>query len=506
MVATAFLENSDSAGINGPQNDDGALTGAAYVFVRDGDSWVQQAFLKAASPDNADNFGFSCDIDGDTIVIGSRSEDSSAAGVNGDQLDNGLFNSGAAYVFVRNGTTWTQQAFLKASNPGFQDAFGIAVAIDGDTLVVGAPSEDSGAQGVNGDQNNNAVGNSGAAYVFVRDGETWTQQAYLKQSNTEPTTANGFADDAFGVGLAICGDTIAVGAPGEDSSATGINGEQFDNNALGSGAVYIFTRNGTTWSQQAYLKGEVVDEQDDFGASLSLDGNTLAVAVPAEDSIFAGVGADPFNNSASRTGAAYVFERDAEDLVWSQQAFFKASNPEENDTFGTGIAIFGDLMVVGATGEDSNAVGINGDQTNNSLLTGGAGAAYLFRRTDSSWNQEAYIKSSNPDLADFFGNDVAFDGNTIIVASAFEDSGSSGVDADQTDESASNAGALYVFELETEFKLGDVNCDGTIDLLDVGPFVDSISSDEFNPKADINLDGTVDLLDVGPFVALLSGG
>ncbi len=120
-------------------------------------------------------------------MVGANEEDSNATGVNGDESDNSASNAGAAYVFTRGGTTWSQAAYLKASNTGVSDGFGIAVAISGDTLVVGAPGEDSNATGVDGNQANNTATNSGAAYVFTRDSTTWSQQAYLKASNTGMT-------------------------------------------------------------------------------------------------------------------------------------------------------------------------------------------------------------------------------------------------------------------------------------------------------------------------------
>src|SRR6185436_17266168 len=156
-------------------------------------------------------------------------------------------------VFVRNGATWTQQAYLKASNTEKFDYFGNSVAVSGDTVVVGAGEESSNATGINGDQNNNSAGGSGAAYVFVRNGTTWTQQAYLKASNTGST-------DDFGRSLALTDDTLIVGAPGERSGATGVNGDQSNDNEPFSGAAYVFVRNGTTWTQQAYLKASNTED------------------------------------------------------------------------------------------------------------------------------------------------------------------------------------------------------------------------------------------------------
>ena len=148
------------------------------------DPIAQQAYLKASNTEASDFFGSSVAVSSDTVVVGAEGEDSNATGVNGNQLDNSELLSGAAYVFVRppGGTTWSQQAYLKASNTGAGDRFGISVAVSGDTVVVGAYSEDSNATGVNGNQLDNSALSSGAAYVFVRPpgGTTWSQQAYLK--------------------------------------------------------------------------------------------------------------------------------------------------------------------------------------------------------------------------------------------------------------------------------------------------------------------------------------
>jgi hypothetical protein len=177
------------------------------------------------------------------VVIGAVHDGSGATGVNGDPTPTGnSFDSGAAFVFVRNGTNWSQQAYLKTSNaegtPPFPqgpgDEFGQKVAVSGDTVVVSTPFEDSNATGVNGNQTNNNAGLSGAAYVFVRSGTNWSQQAYLKASNTGST-------DAFGISVAVSGDTVVSGAFGEWSSATGVNGNQNDNSAPSSGAAYVFT-------------------------------------------------------------------------------------------------------------------------------------------------------------------------------------------------------------------------------------------------------------------------
>ena len=232
VVVGAPFEDSSATGVNGTADELAGDAGAAYVFVRSGTTWSQQAYLKASQVSESDNFGGSVAVAGDTVVVGALSEDGSAAGVNGtaDELSG---QSGAAYCFVRSGTTWTQQAYLKASNTGKGDRFGKSVAVAGDTVVVGATSEDGSATGVNSTADELA-GQSGAAYCFVRSGTTWTQQAYLKASNTG-------ANDGFGASVAVSGDTVVVGALAEGSGATGINGNQNNNSAFESGAVYVFT-------------------------------------------------------------------------------------------------------------------------------------------------------------------------------------------------------------------------------------------------------------------------
>src|SRR5262249_54087162 len=154
--------------------------------------------LKGSNTAAGDNFGWSVAISGETMVIGAPLEDSNATGVNGNQTNNSATDSGAAYVFVRDGTNWIQQAYLKASNTGAEDRFGLSVAISGDTAVVGAVYEASNATGVNGNQSNNSASIAGAAYVFVRNGTNWIQQAYLKASNT----GNG---DFFGGRVSVAG-------------------------------------------------------------------------------------------------------------------------------------------------------------------------------------------------------------------------------------------------------------------------------------------------------------
>ncbi len=271
-----------------------------------------------------------------------------------------------------------QIAYGKASNTGNKDQFGRTLAISGDTLVVGAAGEDSSVTGVDGDQNNDDAKFSGAVYVFRRTGASWAQEAYLKASNAEER-------DLFGHSVAIQGDTLAVGAFAEESAARGVNGNQEDNDAPDSGAVYVFARSGSTWTQEAYLKASNTESYDKFGASLALSGDTLVVSAEGEASSATGVNGDQTDNMMFGSGAVYVFRRVAGG--WAQEAYVKASNPASFDYFGISIDIEGDTMVVGAHAEDSSATGVNGVQNDDSA--DGSGAVYVFGRSGTTWVQEA---------------------------------------------------------------------------------------------------------------------
>ncbi|MEA2559168.1 MAG: trimeric autotransporter adhesin [Acidobacteriota bacterium] len=427
--------------------------GARFPVTIDPTFTQQQAYLKASNTEGFQFFGFSVAISGDTLVVGAMLENSSATGVDGDQSDNSAEWAGAAYVFVRSAGAWSQQAYLKASNTDADDRFGESVAISGDTIVVGAFQEDSNATGVDGDSSDNSASSSGAAYVFVRSAGAWSQQAYLKASNTD-------AFDQFGI-VAISGDTLVVGAEGEDSNATGVGGDQSDNSASSSGAAYVFVRSAGSWSQQAYLKASNTGADDLFGRTgVAISGDTLVVGAFGEASNATGVNGDQSDNSAISSGAAYVFVRSAGS--WSQQAYLKASNAAAEDQFGESAAISGDTIVVGATREASNATGVDGDQSNDSA--GFSGAAYVFVRSAGSWSQQAYLKASNTDSGDLFSQSVAISGDTIVVGAYGESSNATGVDGDQSDDSAGGSGAAYVFG-----PAADLEMDKAADVSDPDP-------------------------------------
>jgi hypothetical protein len=434
-------------------------SGAVYVFVREAAGWRQQAYLRASNPQMSAQFGHAVALsaDGSTMAVSAVWESSKATGINGNQKDESIPQAGAVYVFTRRGMSWTQQAYIKASNTGEAgtadtfgegDQFGFSLALnaDGNTLAVSALTEDGGAGGINGNQADNAAQSAGAVYVFTRSANTWTQQAYVKPSTID-------AGDLFGIAVSLSADghTLAVGSFDEDGSSRTINGAH-DNRAGGSGAAYVFTRTGAAWSQQAYIKPSNGESQDAFAVHLALsgDGQTLLVGSLDEDCAATGVNAGACDSDWRddlSMGAAYVFARTG--TSWSQQAFLKASNTGFNDWFGARVALSGDgnTAAIAAPFEDAAGRGIDGRQDNNNATE--AGAIYLFARTGSSWRQQAYIKGSNTEAFDELGSSVALDrsGTTLVATARGEDSGAKGVNGNQADNSADEAGAAYVFGL-----------------------------------------------------------
>ena len=458
LAVGARAESSAAAGINGDQTNTSALSsGAVYVFARQGERWVQQAYLKASNPGINDQFGslVALSADGNTLAVSAYFEDSRASGVDGDQADNSMEQSGAVYVFARRAGVWSQQAYLKASNTGEAedgDQFGFSLALsdDGNTLAAGAISEDGADARINGNQADNSASSAGAVYVFVRTGSRWSQQAYIKSSSPAGADAN----DLFGysVGLSADGHTLAVGSYDEAGSSNIINGPE-DNNAPGTGAVFVFTRRGTSWLRQAYLKASTQDRADSLGAwvAISDDGNTVAAGAPDEDSLTTGINTVETGHSGRigtlddiSVGAAYLFTRSGG--TWSQQASFKASNSGIEDWFGVRLALSGDgnTLAVSAPNEDSAARGINGRQDDNSA--GESGAVYLFTRAGTAWTFQSYVKSSNAEAFDEFGSGVALSRNgTLAVGARSEDGGASAANSGGMDNSVTDSGAVYVF-------------------------------------------------------------
>jgi FG-GAP repeat len=456
LAVGSQMESSAATGINGNQDDHSAYgAGAVYVYGRGPQGWSEQAYVKASNTGQDDQFGFSVALsaDGSTLAVSAPFEDSAATGINGNQADNSMLNSGAVYVFTRTRTSWSQQAYIKASNTGDPeegDQFGYSVSLsaDGNLLVVGAIGEDGAATTVNGDEKDNSAPNAGAAYVFSRSGGAWSQQAYLK-------AANAGRNSLFGYSVAVSGDggTIAVGSFDEAGSARQINGP-YDRRAAGTGAAYVFTLSGGTWAQQAYLKAKKGDPQDSMGCSIAISdaGNVVATGALDEDTMVGGINVVQSGHSGrvdapddNSSGAAYVFLRNG--TTWTEHANFKASNVGKDDWFGIHLHVSGDgrTLAVGAPNERSPGQGINGTQENKGADQ--AGAVYLFERAGATWAQRVYFKGSNTRKFDEFGSAVALsrDGHTLAVGAHFESSGARGVNGNQADTSMAQSGAVYIF-------------------------------------------------------------
>ena len=427
---------------------------------------AQIGYLKASNLEAMDHFGcggvqqghtgrgVALSGDGTTLAVGAPHEASGAKGVNGNQRDNSVFEAGAVYIYTRSGTGWRQQAYLKASNPQMSAGFGhfVALSDDGNTLAVSAYWESSSAKGINGNQQDESIPQAGAVYVFTRQGAGWSQQAYVKASNTgEAGTADAFGEgDQFGFSLALSGDgaTLAVGALTEDGGTRGINGNQSDNSAASAGAVYVFTRSGASWSQQAYVKSSNIDAGDLFGyaVALSRDGNILAVGAFDEDGSTRQING-PDDNRAGGSGAAYVFTRSG--VTWAQQAYIKPSNIETQDAFGVDVALSDDggTLLVGSLDEDCAATGVNPPGCDSDWRDDlSMGAAYVFVRSGSTWSQQAFLKSSNIGPNDTFGERLSLsgDGNVAAISASVEDGSAKGIDG-KSDDAAIDAGAVYLF-------------------------------------------------------------
>ena len=368
-------------------DDDGSTSGSAYVFTRTNGIWTQVAKLTAGDAAGADFFGHSVSIDGDTMVIGAYRDD-----------DDGS-DSGSAYVFTRDTvgdltSGWTQVAKLTAGDAAGGDLFGWSVSIDGDTIVIGAYQEDD--RGTN----------SGSAYVFTRDTagnltSSWTQRAKL-------TANDGAAYDYFGWSVSIDGDTAVIGAYGDDDDGTE------------SGSAYIFTRDTagnltSGWTQAAKLTANDGAADDEFGYSVSIDGDTVVIGVCYDD------------HKGTNSGSAYVFTRDtAGNLAsgWTQVAKLTADDGASYDFFGRSVSIDGEMMVIGADGGD--------DKGSNS------GSAYVFTRNTagdltSGWTQVAKLTADDGSGGDRFGESVSIDGDTMVIGARLDD------------DDGTNSGSVYIF-------------------------------------------------------------
>ncbi|KAA5827598.1 T9SS type A sorting domain-containing protein [Algibacter amylolyticus] len=359
---------SGNTAIVGAYGDDdaGSNSGAAYVFVLTGNTWAQEAKLTAADGAADDYFGWSVAISGNTAIVGADLDDDAGN------------TSGSAYVFVRTGNTWTQEAKLTAADGAAGDFFGRSVAISGNTAIVGAHKDD------------NSGSASGSAYVFVRSGNTWTQEAKL-------TATDGADYDLFGVSVAISGNTAIVGAYLNDDAG-------YD-----SGAAYVFVRSGTTWNQEDKLIAAEGSTYDHFGWSVAISGNTAIVGAYRDD------------DTGGNRGAAYVFARTG--TTWNQEAKLTAADRAAGDYFGWSVAISGNTAIVGAVYADVKAPF--------------SGAAYVFGRTGTTWNQEDKLTPTDGANQDYFGNSVTISGDYAIAGAPFND------------DAGYDSGSAYFFKPET---------------------------------------------------------
>ncbi|MCH8153512.1 MAG: FG-GAP repeat protein, partial [Planctomycetes bacterium] len=361
--------------------------GAAYIFrlVPFGEprsGWVEAQKLLASDGAGWNHFGHAIAMDGGIALIGA-----------GGHLHDDNSGTGSAYVFRYNGATWVEEQELLASDGAWQDNFGTSVSISGDVAVIGAPlHDDNGA-------------NSGSAYIFRYDGSTWLEEQKLLASD-------GAGGDGFGSSVAVFGDTVIVGAGGDDNKQ-GIN--------AGSAYVFRFDPDGPgSWTQQQKLLAFDTAVVGSFGISVSISGDAAVIGTLVSD-----------NRSA-----AYVFRFDGESSQWLPEQKLVPSDGSAGDQFGRSVAIDGDTAVIGAWAGDAN-----GPYT---------GPAYVFRYSGSRWvEKQQLLPEPNPWTA-FFGWSVAIDGDTAVIGAHGEDH---------------QAGAVYVFDLAACLCPADLDGDGSVGIL-----------------------------------------
>ena len=379
----------DEAVVGMPEDDDSQdESGAVIVFTRDSDGgWTQTAKLKASDPAQDDEFGSSVAFDGTTIVTGAPFDD-----------HGGLDNAGSAYVFTKPSTGWangTETAKLTAPNAAAEDEFGNSVAVDGDTVVVGAYGRDV---------------STGVTYVFTKpstdansDGSIdWQDWGSLsdpgKATLTATLTAGGAeSGDEFGYSVAVDSNTIVVGASGDDGTAL-----QF----VGSAFAFVEPDSGgwVSTSTAAKLTASTRGDNDYFGRSVAIDGDTIVVGADEAENTIDGSQVE----TGVETGSAYVFTKPG--TGWAtdtETAKLTASDSAATDKFGYAVALDGDTVVVGAYGNDSSR-----------------GSAYVFTKPASGWangTEAAQLTASDRATNDRFASSVAVDGDTIVVGAGNND-------------------------------------------------------------------------------------
>jgi len=351
-MSTSYSGGVTAVGAPGGTVGGNPQQGYVTVFWPSGELDLQNR-LTAADGEAGDQLGWSTSISDGTVV----------AGAPGDL--EGAGQLGAAYVFTHSGGVWIEQAKLTASDGAAEDAFGESVAIDGETMVVGAPYRT-----VDGHFG------QGALYVFTRTGTVWTQRAVLTASDGAPL-------DLLGMSVDIDGDTIVAGA----WTAGG-----------GAGAAYVFTGSGNTWSEQARLTSSDAANDDLFGWSCAVDGDTIVVG--------AGLKSDT-------EGSAHVYVRAG--TAWSEQARLVSSSGSSRDAFGCSVGVSGDLAVVGAPLYIRDDAGVRS-----------VGAAFLFTRSGGAWTQAELLPAPEGHTVTLFGWAAAVEHNTVAVGAPGQESGDAG--------------------------------------------------------------------------------
>jgi hypothetical protein len=348
-LGSSVAVSADTCVAGAPGHDPAGVqnAGGAWVFVFGGASWSQEALLLASDGQASDSFGNAVAVDGETIVVGASSDDHPGNG-----------NAGSAYVFVRSGTVWTEQAKLVGSFVTTADAFGTAVAIAGDRIAVGSPADESPTSGAS----------RGLVYVFERSGTTWTETAVLQASDGE-------AGERFGESVALAGSTLAVGAENDD-----------DLGSL-SGSAYVFVHSGSAWTEQAELHASDGAMGDRFGASIAAFGEHVLVGAPYHD------------GAAADTGAAYAFGRNG--TIWTEQAELEPVLSINGNT-GRSLALSADFALVGVPNDP-----IPGST--------GAGSAFLYRRTNASWTLETKVTHDLGHPSGHFGESVSLSGAALAI-------------------------------------------------------------------------------------------
>lgn len=328
--------------------DNGNAAGAAYIFKQDGTRWIQEAKLLADDAAPHDYFGYSVSISEDCAVAGAFNHNGNGKG------------SGKVYVFRRGPSGWNQEAELTASDGQQNDYFGYSVSVSGDYIIVGAYRDDDSGK------------DSGAAYIFRRNGTLWTQEAKLVPDDSE-------AGDHFGRAVSVCS---------QDGVSYAMAGAIHHGDRGGdSGAAYIFRRSGTAWIQEAELTPDDIAAGDFFGFSVSVSGS--------DGQWYAAAGADADDDYGDASGSAYVFQREGSRWVLSQKLV--PDDGAAGDFFGRSVSLSGEggqwYLMAGADGDDTS--GYN------------AGAAYIFKRTGAQWIRYAKLIPAGCDQGSRLGWSVS---------------------------------------------------------------------------------------------------